>query len=61
MMEDETPPPPPQSVPPPPEWKTVNRLPFQDKTIEVLKLSKAAAEQEIERLKKRLERLRYGI
>lgn len=60
------PPPPPESLPPEPdpvpvpEWKTVRRLPIQDQTIDVLKKAKAAAEQEVADLRKKLERLRYG-
>ena len=45
----------------PPAWRTIHRLPIQDRTIEVLKLAKAAAEEELAELHKRLERLKYGI
>jgi hypothetical protein len=43
-----------------PEWKFVNRLPIQDRTVEVLRLTAKAMEQQIKIEQKKLARLKYG-
>lgn len=49
-----------EEEPKPPEWKHVERLPIQEKTIEVLKKVKEAAEAELADLRATLDKIKYG-
>lgn len=42
------------------EWKHKTRFPIQDRMIEVIKLTKTAAEQELEVLRKKLRKMQLG-
>lgn len=42
------------------EWKHKTRFPIQDRMIEVVQLTKKAAEQELEVLRKKLRKMQLG-
>ena len=42
------------------EWKFKQRFPIQDRMIEVVQLTKKAAEQELEVLRKKLRKMQLG-
>ncbi len=44
----------------PPQWQFKERLPIQDKMIEVVKLTREAYEQELASLRKKLRKIQYG-
>lgn len=43
-----------------PQWTYKDRLPIQDRMIEVVNLSRQAAEAELAGLRKKLRKLQYG-
>lgn len=43
-----------------PEWAYKTKLPIQDRMVEVVKLSKHAAEQELAAVRRKLRKIQYG-